>query len=433
MIDTARLNIKAGNGGNGCCSFLREKFKPKGGPNGGDGGNGGNAYICGDPSLNTLRHIKFNSTVYVAGGAHGKGKKQRGFNGHDTIVMVPIGTEVSHLHRDGEKELLFDVVGTEPQLVARGGKGGFGNAHYVSATNQEPMLFERGEKGEYMVLFLELKLVADVGLIACPNAGKSTLISKCTAAEPRVAGYPFTTVEPVLGVVSNRGVDFVMMEIPGLLEGAHKGVGLGHQFLRHAERVRVYVHLVDGLSKDPVSDFEMVSAELRQFNPSMVEKPLIVALNKLDVTEVRENQADVLAGLVKATRALPTTGSNGEQVPVVSISAATGEGVDSLLSRVVEVLSTVPRTGLAPVGIHEPVRRAARPNGREVVYKEAGVYVVESEHLERLAALADTRDRRVILQLWREMRRRGLARQLTDAGIEAGDTIRVGKVEVAWF
>jgi GTP-binding protein len=295
------------------------------------------------------------------------------------------------------------------------------------------MLFERGEKGEYLVLFLELKLVADVGLIACPNAGKSTLISRCTAAEPRVAGYPFTTVEPVLGVVSNRGVDFVMMEIPGLLEGAHKGVGLGHQFLRHAERVRVYVHLVDGLSDDPVGDFEMVSAELRRFNPSMIEKPLIVVLNKLDVTEVRENRGEVVAGLMEATRALPVTGPNGEQVPVVSISAATGEGVEVLLGKVVEVLSTVPRTGPAPVGMREPIRRASRPITRETVYKEAGVYVVESEHLERLAALADTRDRRVILQLWREMRRRGLARQLADAGIEAGDTIRIGKVEVAWF
>jgi GTP-binding protein len=294
-------------------------------------------------------------------------------------------------------------------------------------------LFERGEKGEYMVLFLELKLVADVGLIACPNAGKSTLISRCSAAEPRVAGYPFTTVEPVLGVVNNRGVDFVMMEVPGLLQGAHRGVGLGHQFLRHAERVRVYIHLVDGLSEDPARDFEMVSAELRQFNPSMVEKPLIVALNKLDVTEVRECQAEVMEGLAKATRALPVTGPNGEQVPVLSISAATGEGVDALLGKVVEVLSTVPRTGPAPVGIREPVRRASRPSLREKVYKESGVYVVESEHLERLAALADTRDRRVILQLWREMRRRGLAQQLTEAGIEAGDTIRIGRVEVAWF
>ncbi len=433
MIDTARLNIKAGNGGNGCCSFLRERFKPRGGPDGGDGGAGGSAFIVGDPSLNTLRHIKFNSTIYVAGGGHGKGKDRRGANGEDTIISVPIGTEVSRWHKDGTRELLFDVVGMEPQLVTQGGKGGFGNAHYVSATNQEPVLYERGERGEYVVLFLELKLVADVGLIACPNAGKSTLISRCSAAEPRVAGYPFTTVEPVLGVVRSRGYTFVMMEVPGLVEGAHKGVGLGHQFLRHAERVRVYVHLVDGMSEDPVGDFEMVTAELRRFSPAMVEKPLLVALNKIDVTEVRENRDAVVAGLEKATRALPVTGPQGNPVPVVSISAATGEGVEALLGKVVEVLDTAPREGLAPVGIHEPVGRASRPSAREVVYKEAGVYVVESEPLERLAALADTRDRRVILQLWQEMRRRGLALQLMEAGIEFGDTIRIGRVEVEWF
>jgi GTP-binding protein len=228
-------------------------------------------------------------------------------------------------------------------------------------------------------------------------------------------------------------VDFVMMEVPGLLEGAHRGVGLGHQFLRHAERVRVYLHLVDGLSEDPVGDFEMVSSELRRFNPSMVEKPLLVALNKIDVTEVREHRSEIITGLAEATRALPVTGPKGEQVPVVSISAATGEGVDELLGRVVEVLGTVPRQGPAPVGMVEPVRRANRPSTHEKVYKDAGVYVVESEHLERLAALADTRDRRVILQLWRVMRRRGLAQQLAEAGIEAGDTIRIGRVEVEWF
>ena len=433
MIDTARLNIKAGNGGNGCCSFLRERFKPRGGPDGGDGGTGGSAYICGDSSLNTLRHIKFNSTIYVGGGGHGKGKDRRGGNGKDTIVKVPIGTEVSRWYKDGTMEVLFDVVGTEPQLVAQGGKGGFGNAHYVSATNQEPVLYERGEWGEYVVLFLELKLVADVGLIACPNAGKSTLISRCSAAEPRVAGYPFTTVEPVLGVVSSRGYTFVMMEVPGLVEGAHKGVGLGHQFLRHAERVRAYVHLVDGMSVDPVGDFEMVTTELRRFSPAMVEKPLLVALNKLDVTEVRERRAAIVAGLEKAALALPGSGPQGKPVPVVSISAATGEGVEALLGKIVEVLDIVPRQGVAPVGIYEPVRRASNSSTREAVYKEAGVYVVESESLERLAALADTRDRRVILQLWREMRRRGLAHQLAEAGIELGDTIRIGKVEVEWF
>ena len=247
MIDTVRLNIKAGDGGNGCVSFLREKFRPKGGPNGGDGGNGGNAFVVGDGSINTLLHLKYNSTMYVDRGGHGKGKDQRGGNGSDTYIKVPLGTVVWRMLRGGEKEFLTDVTDDTPRLVAQGGAGGWGNAHYVSPTNQEPVLSQRGERGEYVVLFLELKLLADVGLLARPNAGKSTLISRCSAAKPRIADYPFTTVEPVLGVVTTRGQDFVMMEVPGLLEGAHEGVGLGDQFLRHAERARLYVHMLDGL------------------------------------------------------------------------------------------------------------------------------------------------------------------------------------------
>ena len=238
MIDTVRLNIRAGNGGNGCASFLREKYRPRGGPNGGDGGDGGSAYLAGDPSYNTLLHIKFNSTVYCDSGQHGKGKNRRGSNGKDTVIPVPIGTVVWRLNRDGSRDFLTDIRDDTPYLVGRGGRGGWGNARFATSTNQEPVLSERGERGEGAVLFLELKLLADVGLLARPNAGKSTLISRCSAAKARVADYPFTTVEPVLGVVrpGNRrdGGDFVMMEIPGLLEGAHKGVGLGHQFLRHA-------------------------------------------------------------------------------------------------------------------------------------------------------------------------------------------------------
>ena len=223
MIDTVRLNIRAGSGGNGCASFLREKYRPKGGPNGGDGGDGGSAYLVGDPSFNTLLHIKFNSTIYCESGSHGKGKNRRGPNGKDTIVPVPIGTVVWRLNRDGSRDFLTDITSDTPYLVGRGGRGGWGNARFATSTNQEPVLSERGEKGEAAVLFLELKLLADVGLLARPNAGKSTLISRCSAAKARVADYPFTTVEPVLGVVRSGKRDFVMMEIPGLLEGAHKG------------------------------------------------------------------------------------------------------------------------------------------------------------------------------------------------------------------
>ena len=430
MIDTVRLNIKGGNGGNGCVSFLREKYRPMGGPNGGDGGNGGSAYVCGDPGLNTLLHLKFNSTIYVDGGVHGKGKNKRGADGDDAVIKVPLGTTVYALDGHGQKSLIADVVDSAPRLVARGGGGGWGNSRFVSPVNQEPVLAQKGERGERIVLFLELKLLADVGLIARPNAGKSTLLSRCSAARPKVAEYPFTTLEPVLGVVDRRGKDFVMMEVPGLLEGAHKGIGLGHEFLRHAERTRVYVYLIDGLSEDPLDDLMMLKNELLQFNPVLADKQLLIAVNKIDVTEVKERRSELEEALcaAEATRVDP-----GQSAPVAFISAATGEGVDALLGRVVEMLDA--QAAQPPPAVEEEPRAEPfrRPRPVETVYTEDGVYVVVSDYLERLAARADTRDQRVILQLWREMIRRGLARQLTDAGIEAGDTIRIGMVEVEWF
>ena len=428
MIDTVRLNIRAGNGGNGCVSFLREKYRPRGGPNGGDGGDGGNVLLVGDASYNTLLHIKFNSTIYCESGGHGKGKNKRGANGQDSIIPVPLGTVVYRMERGGVREFLNDIRTEAPYLVGRGGRGGWGNARFATATNQEPVLAERGEKGQSIVLFLELKLLADVGLLARPNAGKSTLISRCSAARPKVADYPFTTVEPVLGVVRSGGADFVMMEVPGLLEGAHQGIGLGHQFLRHAERARVYLHLLDGLSDDVVRDYRMVQEELAQFNPELLGKRQFIVVNKLDVTEVREQRAELERRLIREAYR-----SGMDESRVRFISAATGEGVDELLTAVGAVLRELPKDlpEDAEPAVEIPRRRPVRTAERVQVVD--GVYVIESEYLERLSALADTRDRRVLLQLWREMRRSGLADKLVDAGIEVGDTIRIGKVEVEWF
>lgn len=433
MIDTVRININAGNGGNGCASFLREKSKPRGGPNGGDGGNGGSAYVCGDPALNTLLHLKFNSTVYLEAGGHGKGKDQHGANGADKVIKVPIGTEVSISYPDGQNELIADVVDDIPHLVARGGRGGWGNAHYVTATNREPVLMQKGEPGESVVLFLELKLLADVGLVARPNAGKSTLIGRCSSAKPKIADYPFTTVEPVLAAVRNRGQDFVMMEVPGLLEGAHAGVGLGQQFLRHAERARLYVYLIDGLSDNPAADYQMLNEELFSFNAKLLQKPRLIAVNKLDVTEVRQAQ-DITYASLWSVAALHEPSAFGDgSVPIFFISAATGEGVDELLGKIVELLHELPKKAT-------DMRRAdtsgvrQRPHREpDAVHVENGIFVVESWEIERLAALADTGDPRVLLQLWREMKRRGLSQKLEGAGIEAGDTLRIGKVEVEWF
>lgn len=427
MIDTVRLNINAGSGGNGCSSFLREKYRPKGGPNGGDGGDGGSAYIVGDPTINTLLHIKFNSTIYVVHGGHGGGKNRRGANGDDKQIHVPLGTVVYRMSPDGEKEFIDDITTDTPRLVAVGGRGGWGNSRFASATNQQPVLAQRGEKGDRIILYLELKLLADVGLLAKPNAGKSTLISMCSAAKAKVADYPFTTVEPILGVVTVGRNDFVMMEVPGLLEGAHDGIGLGHEFLRHAERARLYVHMLDGLSDDPVQDYLMINQELEQFNPEMAAKHQLVVVNKLDVTEVREAQDDLKSRLKEAIGDKPST--------IHFISAATGEGVDTLMGGIVGALADLPKEEVEEGPEIEPMRfRPQRSSARESVWRDSrGVYVVESESMERLTAFADTKDQRVLLQLWREMRRSGLAKNLIDAGIEAGDTIKFGEVELSWF
>ena len=433
MIDTARVNINAGNGGNGCSSFLREKSKPRGGPNGGDGGNGGSAYVCGDPALTTLVHLTFNSTIYVERGGHGRGKDQHGANGVDEMIKVPIGTEVSISYPDGQKELLVDIVDNKPHLVARGGRGGWGNAHYVSSTNREPVLMQKGEPGESVVLSLELKLLADVGLVARPNAGKSTLISRCSSAKPKIADYPFTTVEPVLGVVRTRGQDFVMMEVPGLLEGAHAGVGLGQQFLRHAERARLYVYLIDGLSDNPAADYQMLNEELFRFNPELLEKPRLIAVNKVDVTEVREARDMTGAALRRAISLQQPRAASDGSLPIFFISAVTGEGVDELLGKIVGLLQELPKEVTKYRRTDTPQETPRLRRGPDAVYVENGVFVVESWEIERLAALADTRDPRVILQLWKEMKRRGLSQKLENAGIEAGNTIRIGKVEVEWF
>jgi len=383
--------------------------------------------LFGDSSINTLLHIKFNSTIYVVHGGHGKGKNRRGANGDDRQISVPMGTVVYRMNEEGEKEYLDDITSEIPRLVAVGGRGGWGNTRFATPTNQEPVLAQRGEKGEKVVLYLELKLLADVGLLAKPNAGKSTLISMCSAAKAKVADYPFTTVEPVLGVVKMGNNDFVMMEVPGLLEGAHDGIGLGHEFLRHAERARLYVHMLDGLSEDPVEDYRMINQELEQFNPEMAAKPQLVVVNKLDVTEVREYQE------VLTEQLLDAIGDKGSSVHF--ISAATGEGVDTLLGNIIGALAELPKEEIDASLLPEPMHsRPQRSAGREAVWRASnGVFVVESEMMERLTAMADTRDQRVLLQLWREMRKTSLADRLIDAGIEAGDTIRFGKVELTWF
>jgi len=319
FIDEAKILVKAGDGGKGCMAFRREKYVPKGGPSGGDGGDGGSVIVESSSHVNTLLAFRYNREFRADRGRHGEGSNCHGATGEDTVIRVPVGTVVFD---EESGEPLFDFTAPGLQfLAARGGKGGRGNARFASSTNRAPRRTEPGQPGEERRLRLELKLLADVGLVGFPNAGKSTLLSKLSAAHPKIADYPFSTVEPCLGVVAaGDGDSFVMADIPGLIEGAHQGHGLGTRFLRHIERTRLLVHLVDvsETERDPVEDFRVVRNELKQFSAALLEKPVIVVANKVDLPDSEER----MAGLRAFCQA--------EGLPLLVISALRGDGLDAL-------------------------------------------------------------------------------------------------------
>jgi GTP-binding protein len=329
LIDEARITVKAGNGGHGCIAFRREKFVPRGGPSGGDGGNGGNIYLKTDPHENTLLKFRFNHTFQAERGRHGEGSNRHGRNGKDLEISVPVGTTV---YDDATGEILHDfTLRNERVLVAQGGRGGHGNAHFKSSTNRVPSRAQDGAEGEAKTLRLELKLLADVGLVGYPNAGKSTLISRISAAHPKIADYPFTTLEPGLGVVSlDLDRSFIVADIPGLIEGAHLGHGLGIQFLKHIERTRLLLHMIDmsGMSeKDPVESLHAIESELMEHNPDLVKKPKIIVAAKMD------------AAVPDRVRRLEQwCGQNNQHL--VRISSVTGEGLEELKRTVFTKLSS---------------------------------------------------------------------------------------------
>jgi GTP-binding protein len=320
FIDEARILVKAGDGGNGCLAFRREKFVPRGGPSGGDGGRGGDVTLVADPHENTLLKFRFNPEHKAERGRHGEGSDCTGAEGRSLDVDVPVGTVV-YDEATGERVHDFSTPG-ERLIIARGGKGGRGNARFATSTHQAPTEHEPGRPGEEKRLRLELKLLADVGLVGFPNAGKSTLISRISAARPKIADYPFTTLEPSLGVVQLDGFkSFVVADIPGLIEGAHLGHGLGIQFLRHVERTRLLAHLVDvseGSGRDPVQDFETVMRELASFSEDLVKKPMIVLATKMDAAQDPAR--------VEALRAA----ASARGLPLYPISSVTGQGIDAL-------------------------------------------------------------------------------------------------------
>jgi GTP-binding protein len=320
FIDEVRIYVKAGNGGNGCMAFRREKFVPRGGPSGGDGGRGGDVYLVASPHQNTLLHFRFNPEHKAERGRHGEGSNRTGHEGQPIDVLTPVGTVVYDAET-GEKLHDFTTPG-ERFLVARGGRGGRGNARFATATHQAPTEHEPGHAGQERRLRLELKLLADVGLVGFPNAGKSTLISRLSAAHPKIADYPFTTLEPQLGVVQLDDFrSFVIADIPGLIEGAHLGQGLGIQFLRHVERTRVLAHLVDvseSSGREPVHDFEIIMQELAAFSEDLAAKPMLLVATKIDVAQdpARLESLKALAG--------------ERGLPFFAISSVTGEGLEQL-------------------------------------------------------------------------------------------------------
>ncbi|OUN00528.1 MAG: hypothetical protein BAA04_04095 [Firmicutes bacterium ZCTH02-B6] len=420
FLDTARIYVKGGDGGHGAVSFRREKYVPAGGPDGGDGGRGGDVILEVDEGLWTLMDFKYRVHYKAENGRNGEGANRYGRDGEDLVIKVPPGTAVKD---EATGEYLADL--TEPgqrAVVARGGRGGRGNAQFKTSVRQAPRFAEKGEPGEERWLVLELRVIADVGLVGMPNAGKSTLLSRISAARPKVAPYPFTTLSPNLGVVSlGVGQSFVVADIPGLVEGAHMGIGLGHDFLRHVERTRVLIHVVDvsGLEgRDPVDDFRAINEELRLYRPELAEKPQLVAANKLDLEEGRRN----LARFQAEVEALGYR--------VFPISAATGDGVQELIYAAWEVLKDLPRP--QPVSVQADVlaeRRRTAPLSEYTVQQEDDVFVVEGEGLARLMARLDLNNDEAVRFLQKVFNDIGLNDALRAKGVQHGDIVRVAGVE----
>ena len=421
-MDTARIQIKAGNGGNGCISFRREKFVPRGGPDGGDGGNGGNVVLIATLGMSTLIDLHHNPRQVAENGGHGSGKKRDGADGADRVVKVPTGTII----RDYDTtEVLADL--TEPDesvVVARGGIGGKGNARFKSSTFQAPRVAEKGEPGEERQISLEVKLIADVGLVGYPNAGKSTLLSRTSAATPKIAAYPFTTLRPNLGVVRiNREQNFVLADIPGLIEGAHQGAGLGHQFLRHIERTKMLIHVIDLSAtdgRDPIKDYEQLNLELGHYNELLTKLPQIIALNKTDMPEAKAN----------LTRVQEYFG-NRKTFP---ISAITGDGVNPLMQQAYRSLQYLEARARkeAETAIILEHELPPEPSARfELIETEDG-FIITGAEPRRAVLMTDMENEQALVLLYRKLKNMGVINALARAGAEEGDTVQIDEFEFTY-
>jgi GTP-binding protein len=416
-FDQATITVKAGNGGDGIVAFRREKFVPLGGPSGGDGGRGGSVFLVCDPTQNTLLIFQRKRHYAADDGKPGGAKNMSGKSGADLEIKVPPGTVV----RDAKTgDVLGDLTEKGQRLLAaRGGKGGRGNQHFASSRNQAPRTAERGDPGEARELALELKLIADIGIVGAPNAGKSTYLAAVSAARPKIADYPFTTLTPNLGVADLGNFSTVVLaDIPGLIEGAHLGAGLGFAFLRHIARTRVLIHLLDGLSPNPAADFGQILAELSLFDETLLEKPMIVGLNKMDLADVGAKWPQVKAEIEK------------RGYEIMPVSAATHVGTRDLLNRAAQLLAEAPP---APVYQAVPVYRPGPdPDAFAIHHEGKGLWRVAGKRIERAADMTIWEYEDSALRFQQLLEVSGIRAALTEAGVKEGDTVLIGDAELEW-
>lgn len=416
FIDHAKIYIKAGNGGDGCAAFHREKYVPKGGPSGGDGGKGGSIIFVADPQESTL--IAFKRAVHfrAENGEAGRAELQHGKDGKDLYIRVPVGTIVRDIET-GAIVADMSEAGKE-RVVMRGGRGGKGNARFATPTHQSPRFAQNGIKTEERQVELELKTIADVGIIGFPSVGKSTILSVLTSAKPKIAAYHFTTLSPNLGVAERHGRSFVLADIPGLIEGAAEGAGLGHDFLRHIERTRILVHVLDvsgSEMRDPLEDYDKINAELAGFSDALAALPQIVCCNKMDLPDAEENLARIKAAL------------EPKGIPVFGVSAATVQGFEPMLDRIVQLLDTLP-----PVRVFDEAELDLGPTyaqGFTVRRDDTGAFIVEGGDVDRLLDTTDPDDETSMRRFQQLLIKTGIIAALREMGAKEGDTIALGEWE----
>jgi GTP-binding protein len=427
MIDSVVIEVSAGDGGNGASLFRREAFVPRGGPSGGDGGDGGSVILVADPSLNTLSYFRRKRTFRAERGGSGEASKRHGKNGEDVEIRVPVGTEVWSSPKSGRGSLVGDLSeASQRLLVCAGGQGGRGNVHFASSTNQTPLLAEAGTIGESRRLTLNLKLLADVGLVGMPNAGKSSLLAAVSAARPKVADYPFTTIEPVLGVVELGLDSFVVVDIPGLIEGAHQGIGLGDEFLKHVQRTRILVHIVDGSEDDVAGRITAVNRELSMFDRDLALRPQLIAVNKLDMDEVSVLRSEIEQQIRDVM---------GQRQRVYFVSAVTREGVDDLMKAALRELQEAGLPDQAVPTVNEITVIRPRPVDRRMPMVKAladGSFRIVHERAVRIAKASNMEDWSVRVQYQAYLEASGVVNALIDSGVKAGDTVRVADREFEW-